>query len=101
MSSKEEKQMELTKRIEKLIVDGQREIMGGISHLQNGQNDILARVERFEGEQKEMVETMKKIDKKHDINAEAQYDLMQDVKKDVGEVKEKLHAHLRVPHAVC
>jgi hypothetical protein len=98
---------DLASRIEKLIVDGQKEVLGKIDQVASDiglvKEDIglvkqdLNLVKQDVGWLKQ---ELKRIDKKHDINAEAQYDLMQDVKKDVGEIKEKLEAHLRVPQAV-
>jgi len=101
----ENKKAEFAERIEKLIVDGQKEVLQGILQLQDGQKEILDRVglleegqKRLVDSQNQIIEGVRKIDKKHDTNTIATHDLMQDVKKDVAEVKEKLEVHLRIPH---
>jgi DNA-binding ferritin-like protein len=42
-------------------------------------------------------QSLEAMDKKHDANTAALYDLMQDVKKDVGRIETKLDAHMRAP----
>ncbi|MFA4844902.1 MAG: hypothetical protein WC632_08165 [Candidatus Margulisiibacteriota bacterium] len=90
--------------IERLIVDGQKEVMQGILQLQSGQDELRTGQDELRGGlnelregQRSIIDWVKKIDKKHDVNADAHYDLLQAVKKDVGEVKEKLEAHMRQP----
>lgn len=87
----------LAGKIEKLIVDGQRDIAQWASVLQDGQKELA------EG-QKTIIELIKrldgkvdKIDKKHDINAIALYDLLQDTNKNVKRVEDKLDEHMRQP----
>ncbi|MFA4844097.1 MAG: hypothetical protein WC632_04010 [Candidatus Margulisiibacteriota bacterium] len=97
----EEKTNELLNKIEKLIVDGNKELLGRFDALAADVGVLKEDV----GVLKEDVGTLKndvgwiklelkRIDKKHDTNADAQYDLMRDV-------KDKLEAHMRVPHAVA
>lgn len=100
----EDKNLVLAKKIEKLIVDGNKDVLGRFDRLEANFSQRLGTLE--EG-QKAVIDLIKrldskvdKVDRKHDVSAQAQYDLMQDVKKGVGEIKEKLETHLRVPHAV-
>ena len=95
--------MDLTmaEKIEKLIVDGQKEILGRIDGLSADVGTLkqdVGTLKQDVGMIKQDVgwvkAELKRIDKKHDINAQAHYDLLQDVRKEVGEVKGKLDAHL-------
>ena len=100
----EDKKIDLAEKIEKLILDGQNKVLESISQLHDGQTEILKRVSSLEGGQKRLedgqktiIDWVKKIDKKHDINADANYDLLQDVKKDIKRVEDKLDEHMRKP----
>jgi regulator of replication initiation timing len=102
--------MDLTmaEKIEKLILDGQKEILGRIDGLSADVGTLkqdVGTLKQDVGTLKQDVGTLKqdvgwikielkRIDKKHDVTAQAQYDLLQDVRKEVGEVKEKIDAHL-------
>ena len=70
-------------KIEKLIVDGQKEVLGKINRLEEGQK-------KLEEGQKRIENKLNQIDKKHDNTATALYGLLQDTKKD-------LDAHIRQP----
>lgn len=85
-----EENLNFAEKIEKLILDGNKEVLNRIGNVEGGQKTILELIQRLD-------KKVDKIDKKHDINAMAQYDLMQDVKKDVRDVKEKLTEHMRQP----
>ena len=105
-AAKDEK-MDLAKQIEKLIVDGQKAVLGRL----DGLSVEVGTLKQDVGTLKQDVGTLKqdvgmikqdvgwvkaelkRRDKKHDINAQAHYDLLQDV-------RDKLDVHLRVAHAV-
>jgi len=53
--------------------------------------------DKINGVEKTLGDKIDKSDKKHDANATALYDLMQDVKKDVNRVENKLDEHVRQP----
>jgi len=102
----EEKTNELLNKIEKLILDGNKEVLEKVANVETNLGQRIDGVEtNLTGVETNLTneigwvkQELKRIDKKHDTTTTAMYDLMLDVKKNVAEVKEKLEVHLRIPH---
>ncbi|MFH1541898.1 MAG: hypothetical protein ABIE84_02270 [bacterium] len=91
-------------RIEKLIVDGQKEILDevrGNSRRIDGLEGKFDGLEgKFDGLERKfdrLDKKLDKIDKKHDTNAAALYDLLQDTRHDVNRIEHKLDEHMKQP----
>lgn len=87
----------LVGRIEKLIVDGNKEVLEKLGELEVDVGEI----KKDMGEVKEKIGQLdKKVDrlgKTVEANAQASYGLLTAVRDDVKEVKEKLEKHIRLP----
>jgi septation ring formation regulator EzrA len=84
-------------KIEKLIVDGNKEVLKRLDKLEEGQRSL-------EDGQKTLVDGQQRLERKVDridntLNAttHASYGLLTDVQKDVKEVKDTLDKHVRLP----
>jgi archaellum component FlaC len=111
MDETKDEKMEMAAQIAKLITDGQKEVMArldGIEGRFDGLSSDVGTIKQDVGTLKQDVGTLKqdvswlkvelkRIDKKYDVTAQAQYDLLQDVRKDVGDVRTKLEEHMRQP----
>jgi len=90
-------------RIEKLIVDGQKDVVDKISNLDTKidgvrhelKQEIGAVAKKFDGLDKKFDGLDKKVEMYYKM---LDYDI-KEVGKKVGEVKDKLDEHIRVPHA--
>ncbi len=80
--------------IEKLIVDGQKEVIKRIEAVEGELRHLDTKIDTVHSSLKSDLE---KIDKKHDTNSQALYDLLQDTRKDVNRIETKLDAHIKQP----
>jgi len=88
---------ELVKKIEKLIVDGNKEVLERIGRLEDGQRELKDGQKDLSYEIKAVDKKVDTIDKKIDTNTNALYGLLKDVQKDVKNVCGKLDEHIRQP----
>ena len=94
----EKKTKTTLERIEQLILDGNKEVVERIEkRLDETKQELRQEIQDVKFS---LNEKMDKLDKKHDVNATAAYELLTDVRKEVGDVSQKLDAHIRVQHAV-
>jgi signal transduction histidine kinase len=105
----EDKTKSLVNKIEKLIIDGNKEVVAQLDHkIEQVKIDILTEVDiKINGVKQELGGKIDRLDKKVDhldatldATARASYDLLTDVRDDVKRVSDKLDKHLLVPHAV-
>jgi exonuclease VII small subunit len=99
-----EKEKTLVDQIEKLIVDGNKEILRRLDGLENGQMTLEAGQRALEVGQKTLEEGQKRLEFKVDklsgiidATAKASYGLLTDVRNEVKEVKDTLNKHVRLP----
>ena len=108
-------------KIEKLIVAGNKEVLdrlkkvesdigfiktdlgsvkGDVGSLKNDLGSVKKDIDYIKNDLVLVKKTIISIDKKHETNSVAMYDLLLDVRSDVRKASDKLEAHLKVPHAV-
>jgi peptidoglycan hydrolase CwlO-like protein len=99
-----EKEKTLINQIEKLIVDGNKEVLRRLDGLEEGQKRLELKVEGLDTKVGNLDRKVDGIDKKVDrvdrtlnATAHASYSLLTDVQKDVKEVKDALEKHVLLP----
>ena len=81
--------------IEKLIVDGQKEVLGRLDSVEKRLDAKIDSVEERLNAKIDSVE--KKLDAKIDGHIYMLYDLIKDTQKDIQRVEHKLDEHMRAP----
>ncbi|OGC23302.1 hypothetical protein A2291_06540 [candidate division WOR-1 bacterium RIFOXYB2_FULL_42_35] len=96
-----EKMAATLEKIEKLIIDGQQEILEKIS--ENAQRidqldeKLGGKIDKLDKRIDRLEQKVDRIDQKHDTNTQALYDLLQDTNRDVKRIEEKLDKHCQQP----
>lgn len=93
----EEKTKTSLEKIEKLILDGNKEVLGRLDKLEEGQRELGEGQRELREGQQRLDQKVERISKTLDATAQASYSLLTDVQKDVKEVKGKLEEHTRQP----
>jgi uncharacterized protein YfbU (UPF0304 family) len=93
-------------KIEKLIVDGNKEVMDRLEgKLDETTQELRREIKAVETGLGQRIDSLDKkidrLDKKVETNTGALYDLLRDVQGDVKRVDGKLDEHLKVLHGVC
>ena len=86
---------ELLDRIEKLIVDGNKEVLQRVAQVETALRQEIHGVEH--SLRQELGGKIDRLEKKTDTNADAAYDLLKDVREDVKKVADKIDEHMRQP----
>lgn len=101
----EEKAKTTLDKIEKLIVDGQKEVLERIDRVEERIGGVEGRIGDVETSLRQELgdkidkldKKVDKLDKKVDLHAQATHDLITDVRKDIKGVEDKLDVHMRQP----
>jgi hypothetical protein len=89
-------------KIEKLIVDGQKEVLERVGTVESSLREEIQTVEtslreEIQGVRRGLYDKIDKVDKKVELNAKATHDLLTDVREDVRRVENKLDEHIKSP----
>jgi len=91
----------LIERIEKLIVDGQKEVLGRLDRLGGRMDGLDGRMDRLDGRMDGLEGGLRKLDKKVDVVHSSLKNEIQiaglALKDDIRELDEKLDAHMKLP----
>ena len=97
--AEEEKTTSLLNKIEKLIVDGQKEILDRVGNLEHGQKEVIDKLEKVEGGLVKVEKRVDSLDKKLDaVHDSLKTEIKVTAYAIKDEIKDKIHEHLRLAH---